>query len=107
MDKSKIKRNMELESLSIRKGKYMREISTSTKNRDLDPKYTQMEIFMWVNSHKIKNMVKELFIGSASITQNKKISKNIMELGGEAYQMDKANISKTMVIIILGNSKMD
>ena len=98
---------MELESPSIKKAKYTREISISTKNQDLDLKYTQMEIFMLVNLHKIKNMDKELFIGSVSTMLNKKISNNIMEHGGEAYQMDKASITRIMAIIILESSKMD
>ena len=60
-------------------------------------KYILMEIYMQEVFQKIKNMVKDHFIGLVYVhhlvqyKQNKKFN-NIMDNGGEIYQMEKDNI---------------
>jgi hypothetical protein len=83
---------------------FIKVISIKIRKMGMDVNYMGMEICLLDIFHKIKSMAKAHFIGLVSVrlhVLNKLALKlsNIMEIGGEDYQMEKENIKKQMVII--------
>jgi hypothetical protein len=83
---------------------FIKAISIKIRKVGMDVNYMEMEICLLDIFRKIKSMGKGHFIGLVYVrlhVLNKLVLKlnNIMEIGGEDYQMEKENIKKQMEII--------
>lgn len=92
--------------LSINKGESMKAISIKTRRMGLAASCIQMGICILGNLVRIKNMGRGPFIGLIYVhllvsRKRGSILNSTMGHGGEAYQMERGNIQRAMVRVML------